>query len=277
MTGTRRSFITTLVTGFTLAAGPINAAAIITDTNGLDAGEVSIAVADGRIPGYRARPLGRRNAPVILVIQEIFGVHEFIKDVCRRFAKLGYYAVAPALYARQGDPAKYDMAHLEQLISDVVNKVPDAEVMSDLDAAVAFAGQEGADTTRLGITGFCWGGRIVWLYAAHNPRVAAGVAWYGPLGGKPTPLKPHSVIDLAGRVHAPILGNYGGKDMGIPAADVEAMRAALKAGGNIASRIDVYADAGHGFFADYRDSYNGKDAHIAWANAVKWFADHGVK
>ena len=277
MTGTRRSFITTLVTGFSLAAGPVNAAAIITDTNGLDAGEVSIAVADGRIPGYRARPLGRRNAPVILVIQEIFGVHEFIRDVCRRFAKLGLYAIAPALYARQGDPAKYDMAHLEQLVSDIVSKVPDAEVMSDLDSTVAFAKSEGADAAKLGITGFCWGGRIVWLYAAHNPRVDAGVAWYGPLGGKSTPLKPHSVIELAPQIHAPMLGNYGGKDMGIPASDVEAVRAALKAGGNAKFRIDVYDDAGHGFFADYRDSYNEKDAKIAWANTVKWFADNRVK
>ena len=277
MTGTRRSFITTLVSGFTLATGPINAAAITTDTSGLDAGEVSIPVSDGRIPGYRARPSGRRNAPVILVIQEIFGVHEFIKDICRRFAKLGYYAIAPALYARQGDPAKYDMAHIEQLISEVVSKVPDAEVMSDLDSTTAFAKSEGADTARLGITGFCWGGRIVWLYAAHNPRVLAGVAWYGPLGGKPTELKPHSAIELASQVHAPILGNYGGKDMGIPPSDVEAMRSALTAGGNTASRIDVYDGAGHGFFADYRDSYNEKDAKIAWANAVKWFADNGVK
>ena len=277
MTGTRRSFITTLVTGFTVAAGPINAAAITTDTAGLDAGEVPIPVSDGKIPAYRARPSGRKNAPVILVVQEIFGVHEFIKDVCRRFAKLGLYAIAPALYARQGDPAKYDMAHIEQLISDVVSKVPDSEVMSDLDAAVAFAKAEGADTAKLGITGFCWGGRVVWLYAAHNPALTAGVAWYGPLGGKPTPLKPRSAIELANTIHAPILGYYGGKDMGIPAADIEAMRAALTAAGNVKSRIDVYGDAQHGFFADYRDSYNEKDAKIAWPKAVAWFAENGVK
>jgi len=277
VTGTRRSFITTLVTGFTLATGPINAAAVTTDTDGLDAGEVSIPVSDGHIPGYRARPSGRRNAPVILVVQEIFGVHEFIKDVCRRFAKLGCYAIAPSLYARYGDASKYDMAHIEQLITDIVSKVPDSEVMSDLDSTVAFAKSEGADTMKLGITGFCWGGRIVWLYAAHNPDLKTGVAWYGPLGGKPTPLKPHSAIELAGQVRAPILGNYGGKDMGIPPADIEAMRNALMAAGNTASRIDVYDDAQHGFFADYRDSYNEKDAKIAWANAVKWFADHGAK
>jgi len=277
MTGTRRSFITTLVTGFTLAAGPINAAAITTDTTGLDAGDVTIPVSDGKIPAYRARPSGRKNAPVILVAQEVFGVHEFIKDVCRRFAKLGYYAIAPALYARYGDPAKYDMAHLEQLISDIVSKVPDDEVMSDLDSTVAFAKSEGADTAKLGITGFCWGGRVVWLCAAHNPALMAGVAWYGPLGGKPTALKPKSAIELASTIHAPVLGNYGGKDMGIPPADIEAMRAALKTAGNAKSRIDVYEDAQHGFFADYRDSYNEKDAKIAWAEAVAWFAENGVK
>ena len=277
MTGTRRSFITTLVTGFTLAAGPINAAAITTDTTGLDAGDVTIPVSDGKIPAYRARPSGRKYAPVILVVQEVFGVHEFIKDVCRRFAKLGFYAVAPALYARQGDPAKYDMAHISELISEVVSKVPDSEVMSDLDSTVAFAMAEGADTTKLGITGFCWGGRVVWLYAARNPALKAGVAWYGPLGGKPTALKPHSAIELASAIHAPILGNYGGKDMGIPPADIEAMRAALKTAGNAKSRIDVYEDSQHGFFADYRDSYNEKDAKTAWAEAVAWFAENGVK
>jgi carboxymethylenebutenolidase len=169
------------------------------------------------------------------------------------------------------------MAHIEQLISDVVSKVPDSEVMSDLDAAVAFAKAEGADTAKLGITGFCWGGRVVWLYAAHNPALTAGVAWYGPLGGKPTPLKPRSAIELGAHIHAPILGNYGGKDMGIPAADIEAMRAALTAAGNVKSRIDVYGDAQHGFFADYRDSYNEKDAKIAWPKAVAWFAENGVK
>jgi carboxymethylenebutenolidase len=277
MTGTRRSFITTLVTGFTLATGPINAAAITTDSSGLDAGDVSIPVSDGHIPGYRARPSKTKNAPVILVVQEVFGVHEFIKDVCRRFAKLGYYAIAPALYARYGDPAKYDMAHVQQLVSDIVSKVPDNEVVMDLDSTVAFARTEGANAGRVGITGFCWGGRIVWLYAIHNPQLKAGVAWYGPLGGKPTHERPYSVIELAGHVQVPVLGNYGGKDLGIPPADVEAMRSALRSAGNTQSRIDVYEDSQHGFFADYRDSYNEKDANVAWANTVKWFADHGMK
>ncbi len=277
MTGTRRTFITTLVSGFTLAAGPLRAAAIITDTNGLEAGEVNIKVSDGRIPAYRARPKNKPDAPVILVVQEIFGVHEFIKDVCRRFAHLGYYAVAPALYARYGDPAKYDMAHIEQLISDIVSKVPDAEVMSDLDATVAFAKAEGADTAKLGITGFCWGGRIVWLYAAHNPALKAGVAWYGPLRGKTNELHPKTAIELAPTIHAPILGNYGGKDMGIPIDDIVEMRNALAAGGNTKSHIDVFEDAQHGFFADYRQSYNEKDAKTAWAHTLAWFKDNGVK
>ncbi|GAA0553752.1 carboxymethylenebutenolidase [Rhizomicrobium palustre] len=274
----RRAFIATgLVSGFTLAAGPINAAAILTDTAGLEAGEVSIKVGDGRVPAYRARPKDKTHAPVILVVQEIFGVHEFIKDVCRRLAHQGYYAVAPALYARYGDPGKYDMNHIEQLISDVVSKVPDNEVMGDLDAAVAFAKGEGADTAKLGITGFCWGGRIVWLYAAHNPRVKAGVAWYGPLRGKTDALHPKTAIELAPQIHAPILGNYAGKDMGIPIVDVAEMREALAKGGNTKSRIDIFEASQHGFFADYRGSYNEADAKTGWAHALAWFAENGVK
>ena len=277
MIGTRRTFIGTLVAGFTLGTGPIRAGAIITDTMGLEAGEVSVAVADGHIPGYRARPAGRKHAPVILVVQEIFGVHEFIRDVCRRLAKQGYYAIAPALYARYGDPAKYDVDHIQQLIADVVSKVPDNEVMSDLDSAVSFAKSEGADTGKLGITGFCWGGRVVWLYAAHNPQLTAGVAWYGPLRGTPSELHPKSAIELAPTIHAPILGNYGGKDMGIPPADIAALRDALAKGGNTRSRIDVFENSQHGFFADYRASYNEADAKIAWQHALAWFADNGMK
>ena len=273
----RRTFVTSLVTGFTLAAGPINAAAIVTDAGGLDAGEVSIPVSGGAIPAYRARPAGKKNAPVMLVTQEIFGVHEHIKDICRRFAKLGYYAVAPSLYARYGDPGKYDMAHLEQLMTGIVRKVPDAEVMSDLDSTVAFAKGEGADTQRLGMIGFCWGGRIVWLYAAHNPSLKAGVAFYGPLRGDANTLRPHTAIDLAPQIQTPVLGLYGGLDMGITAADIEAMRSALTRSGNTKSRIDVFADAQHGFFADYRASYNEADAKIAWTRALDWLRANGVE
>jgi len=274
---TRRHVITsTLVTGFALAAGPLNAAAIITETSGLEAGEVTIKTSDGRIPAYRARPKHHAHAPVILVVQEVFGVHEFIKDVCRRLAKQGYYAIAPALYARYGDPASYDAAHLEGLIKDIVNKVPDSEVMGDLDTTLAFAKTEGADTTKLGITGFCWGGRIVWLYAAHNPQVKAGVAWYGHLRGGASSLHPQSALDLAPSIHAPILGNYGGKDLGIPIVDIVEMRDSLQKGGNTKSRIDVYENSQHGFFADYRASYNAADAKTAWANTLAWFAKNGV-
>jgi carboxymethylenebutenolidase len=274
---TRRAFAASgLVTGFALAAGPLNAAAIVTDTKGLDAGEVSVTVSDGHIPAYRARPAGKKNAPVVLVTQEIFGVHEHIKDLCRRFAHLGYYAIAPSLYARFGDPGKYDMAHIQDLVTDIVAKVPDAEVMSDLDATVAFAKGENADTTKLAITGFCWGGRVVWLYAAHNPALKAGAAWYGPLAGKPNDLRPKTAIDLAAQVNAPVLGLYAGQDHNITAADIDAMRAALAKAGKTNSRIDVFADAQHGFNADYRDTYNEKDAKDAWARMLAWFKANGV-
>ncbi len=272
----RRTFVMTLVTGFTLAAGPLNAAAIITDTDGLDAGEVSIPVSDGFIPGYRARPKGKTDAPVILVVHEIFGVHEHIRDICRRFAKLGYYAIAPSLYARFGDPGKYDMDHLQGLMMDIVAKVPDSEVMSDLDSTVAFAKHEGADVARLGITGFCWGGRIVWLYAAHNHTLKAGVAWYGPLSGTANELRPHTAIELAPDIKAPVLGLYAGQDKNITADHIDQMRKALLQAGNTASRIDVFPDAQHGFFADYRPSYNEADAKEGWSRATAWFKNNGV-
>ncbi len=272
----RRTFVTTLVAGFTLAAGPVRADAIITDVNGLDAGAVEIPVSDGKIPAYRAKPAGKTGAPVILVVQEIFGVHEHIKDLCRRLAHSGYYAIAPSLYARQGDPAKYDMAHIQDLLKDVISKVPDSEVMSDLDSAVAFAKGEGANSARLGVTGFCWGGRVVWLYAAHNPSLKAGVAWYGPLAGTDNDIRPHTAIELASQIKAPVLGLYAGMDQNITAADIDAMRKALAAADNTKSRIDVFADAQHGFNADYRPSYNEKDAKDGWARMLDWFKANGV-
>ena len=272
----RRAFVTTLVAGFTLAAGPVSADAIVTDTSGLDAGEVDIPVSDGKVPAYRARPAGKTKAPVVLVIQEVFGVHEHIKDLCRRLAHGGYYAIAPSLYARQGDPGKYDMAHVMDLLKDVVSKVPDAQVMSDLDATVAFAKSERADTAKLAITGFCWGGRVVWLYAAHNPKLNAGAAWYGPLAGTPNELRPHTAIELAAEVKAPVLGLYAGLDQNITADNIAAMQAALTAAGNTKSRIDVFADAQHGFNADYRPSYNENDAKEGWARMLAWFKANGV-
>jgi carboxymethylenebutenolidase len=272
----RRTFVTTLVAGFTLAAGPVRADAIVTDAAGLDAGVVDVPVGDGKIPAYRAKPAGKSRAPVVLVVQEIFGVHEHIKDLCRRLAHSGYYAIAPSLYARYGDPGKYDMAHIQDLFKEVIAKVPDHEVMSDLDSAVAFAKGEGADTSRLAITGFCWGGRVVWLYAAHDQSLKAGVAWYGPLAGTDNDMRPHTAIELAAQVKAPVLGLYAGLDQNITAADVDAMRKALADAGNTRSRIDVFADAQHGFNADYRPSYNEKDAKDGWARMLDWFKANGV-
>lgn len=275
---TRRTFAATgLVTGFTLATGPLNAATIVTNDAGLDAGEVQVPVKDGQIPAYRAKPAGQKHLATIIVVQEVFGVHEHIKDLCRRLAHTGYYAIAPSLYARQGDAGKYDMAHVGDLIKDIVAKVPDDQVMSDIDAAVAFAGGDGADTDKLAITGFCWGGRMVWLYAAHNQTLKAGAAWYGGLRGQLDPvLRPKSAIDLAPQIKAPVLGLYGGLDTGITAADRDAMTAALAAAGNTKSRIDVFPDAQHGFNADYRPSYNEVDAKEAWSRMLKWFRDNGV-
>jgi len=272
----RRTFVTTLVAGFTLAAGPVRADAIVTDANGLDAGAVDITVSDGKIPAYRAKPTGKSGAPVILVVQEIFGVHEHIKDLCRRLAHAGYYAIAPSLYARYGDPGKYDMPHIMDLMKDVVAKVPDKEVMSDLDATVAFAKSEGAQTASLGITGFCWGGRVVWLYAAHSPALKAGVAWYGPLAGTDNEVRPHTAIELASQIKAPVLGLYAGLDQNITAADREAMKKALADAGNKKSTIEVFDDAQHGFNADYRPSYNEKDAKEGWARMLAWFKANGV-
>jgi len=274
---TRRTFAaTSLVAGFTLAAGPLRAGAIITDANGLVAGEVRLPVSDGAIPAYRARPATGAHWPVVLVTQEIFGIHEHIKDICRRFAKQGYYAVAPSLYARYGDPANY--TDIKKLVADIVSKVPDAEVMSDLDASARFAASEGADAGRLAIIGFCWGGRIVWMYAAHNPALKAAAAFYGALRApaQRSPLRPLYPLELVAKIDAPVIGFYGGKDEGIPVSDIEAMRAALAQAGKRSDEINVYMDAGHGFLADYRPSYNEADAKVAWSKTLAWFRQHGV-
>ena len=276
---TRRAFAATgLVAGFTLATGPLNAATIVTDAKGLDAGEVSIPVSDGKIPGYRAKPSGKTNLPIILVVQEVFGVHEHIRDICRRLAHQGYYAIAPSLYARQGDPGKYDMDHLKELFNNIVAKVPDAEVMSDLDSAVAFASGDGADTARLGVVGFCWGGRIVWLYAAHNQKVKAGVSFYGALRAPATvsPLRPKYPLDLVSDINAPVLAFYGGQDKGIKVTDIEEMKAAMHDAGKNDCKFELFPDAQHGFFADYRPSYNEKDAKQAWREWLAWMKKSGV-
>ena len=273
---TRRKFIiaSTLAAGFALAVHPISAQVITTDTQGLVAGAVKIPVKDGEIPAYRAMPATGENFPVVLVVQEIFGVHEHIQDICRRFAKLGYLAIAPEMFARQGDVSK--MSNIQEIISKVVSKVPDAQVMSDLDATVAWAEKSAkGNIDKLGITGFCWGGRVTWLYSAYNPRVKAGVAWYGRLVGEPKPLTPKNPIDLAAQLKVPILGLYGGSDDGIPVATVEQMREALKAG-NSGSEIIVYPDTPHAFHADYRPSYRKEQAQDGWKRLQAWFKQHGV-
>ena len=278
-TQTRREFVkatvkTTLAAGFALAVQPVSAQTIHTDTKGLTAGEVQIPTSDGHIPGYAARPDGAGPFPTILVVQEIFGVHEHIRDVCRRFAKHGYLAVAPELYYRQGDVSQIE--DINTIVSQVVSKVPDAQVMTDLDSTVQWAQKSGqGNTQKLGITGFCWGGRIVWLYAEHNPQIKAAVAWYGHLVGDPDLLHPTNPIDLVGQLHAPVLGLYGGLDQGITQESIAQMRTAL-AKDHKTAEIVVYPDAGHGFHADYRPSYNAKDAADGDKKMYAWFHSHGV-
>jgi carboxymethylenebutenolidase len=273
---TRRHFlVTTLAAGFALAVQPVEAQTMITtDTTGLVAGEIKIPVKDGEIPAYRAMPEKGKNFPLVLVVQEIFGVHEHIKDVCRRFAKLGHMAIAPEMYARQGDVSK--IADMSKIISEVVSKVPDAQVMSDLDATVAYAKKSGkSNVKKLGITGFCWGGRITWLYAAHNPQVKAGVAWYGRLVGQPNELQPKHPVDVAPTLKVPVLGLYGGDDRGIPLDTVEKMREALK-NSKSGSEIVVYPNTPHGFHADYRPSYRKEQAEEGWRRLREWFKKHGA-
>jgi carboxymethylenebutenolidase len=270
----RRDFVvTSLAAGFAMAVQPVSGQTVHTDADGLEAGEVKIPVPDGEIPAYRARPADGKDSPVILVVQEIFGVHEHIKDICRRLAKLGYFAVAPEMYARQGDVSK--LKDFQDILK-IVMKVPDAQVMSDLDATVAWARATGkADVARLGITGFCWGGRIVWLYAAHNHGLKAGVAWYGRIESPADELHPKHPIDVVAQIEAPILGLYGGADQGIPVATVEKMRDAMKAAGKTCE-IVVYPDTPHAFNADYRPSYRKEAAQDGWRRMLDWFKEHGV-
>jgi carboxymethylenebutenolidase len=270
----RRSFlVTSLGAGFALAMQPVMAQTVIqTDTAGLLAGEVKVPVKDGEMVAYRATPAGKNKPPVVLVVSEIFGVHEYIKDTCRRLAKAGYCAVAPELFARQGDPRQY--TSIPELQDKITSKTPDAQVMSDLDATVAWAAKQGGDSDRLAITGFCWGGRVTWLYCAHNPQVKAGVAWYGRLTGNVNEMTPRHPLDIAADLKAPVLGLYGGLDTGIPREQVEKMEAALKEGSKAArlSEIHVYDKAPHAFHADYRPSYRKEDAEDGWKRMLAWFA-----
>jgi carboxymethylenebutenolidase len=276
----RRTFLGgAAASGFAIASSPVLAQAISTDTAGLVAGRVSFVSEGVELSAYRAYPEKRKNAPVVLVVSEIFGVHEYIQDVCRRLAKAGYYAIATELFQRQGNPASY--ASIADVQAKVISKVPDAQVKLDLDNTVAFAKKEGANSEKLAITGFCWGGRITWLYAAYQPKVKAGVAWYGRLQGNVTVLTPRHPISQAANLNAPVLGLYGGKDTGIPLADIESMKAELLKAAPLnvaakASEFVVYPEAPHAFHADYRASYRATEAKDGWEKALAWFKKHGV-
>lgn len=271
----RRDFVAAaLATGFALAVQPISAQTITTDTTGLDARDAKIPVGSETIPGYFARPKGDGPFPVVLVVQEIFGVHEHIKDICRRLAKLGYLAVAPDLYVRQGDTSK--IKEFKDIFK-VVATVPDVQVMTDLDATAAWARKDGkGDAGKLAITGFCWGGRIVWLYSAHSKELKAGVAWYGRLVGDADKLHPKHPVDSVADLNAPVLGLYGAADTGIPVKTVDQMRDALKKAKK-PSEIELYPETPHGFYADYRPSYRKDKAEDAWKKMLAWFEKNGVK
>ena len=274
----RRDFVRrTLGGGFAAAALPVAAQTVIrTDSASLQVGEVMVPVGDFQMPVYRAAPAGRPGAPVVLVVSEIFGVHEHIADIARRLAKAGYFALAPELFVRQGDAGSY--GEISKLVAEVVAKVPDQQVLGDLDACLAWARGQGADVSRSAVTGFCWGGRIAWLYAAHNPSLKAAAAWYGRLVGTPAPLFPRQPIDVVAELKVPVLGLYGGSDSGIPLAVVDRMKAALATGSAAAkaSQIVVYPDAPHAFNADYRDSYRKDAADDGWQRMLAWFKANGA-
>ncbi len=270
----RRGLVmTSLISGLTLATTRVEAQVIHTDMTGIEGGEVKIPVGDTDLPGYFAKPVGAGPFPIVLVNEEIFGVHDYIKDTCRRFAKAGYVAIAPEIYARLGDLSK--MTDVGQIISQVVSKAPDARMMQDLDGAVAYAAAHGGAATRLGVTGFCRGGRNTWLYAAHNPNLKAAVAWYGPVGGAPSEIQPKTATDVAGDLKCPLLGLYGGKDGGIKVEDVQAAAAKAKAAGK-SVEIVVYPEAPHGFHADYRPSYRAEDAADGMKRLFAFFKQHGA-
>ena len=275
----RRTVLKTSALGVGYAAtigSAVAQTAIKTSSDGLTAGEVMVDVAGFKVPAYVARPAGKSNLPVVLVVSEVFGVHEYIADTARRFAKAGYLAIAPELFMRQGDPTKYNV--IADLIREVVSKVPDAQAMADLDGMVAWAGKNGGDVNKVAVTGFCWGGRITWLYAAHSKSVKAGVAWYGRLVGAPNDLQPKNPVDLVASINGPVLGLYGGADTGIPLDTVERMKTALKDGSAAAKKSEfvVYDGAPHAFHADYRPSYRKEPADDGWKRCLDWFKANGV-
>lgn len=265
----------TSVTGFARAAGAPAATAIVTDEANLTSGPTTVPSQGDAMPAWMARPAGQHDAlPVVIVVQEIFGVHQHIQDLCRRLAKEGYLAIAPELYFRQGDPTHYD--DVPTLLAELVSKVPDSQVLADLDHTAHFAATQGGDLRRLAITGFCWGGRISWLYAAHNPQLRAAAAWYGKLTGDKTLTMPRHPVDVATQLGAPVLGLYGAQDGSIPLETIETMRQALRAA-NAEAEIVVYPEAGHAFNADYRPSYHAASAQDGWQRMLAWFARFGVK
>ena len=275
---TRRTALKAAVgVGYAAAVSPIMAqTAIKTPADGLTAGDVTIDVNGFKMPAYRAAPTGKTNLPVVLILSEIFGVHEYIADTARRFAKAGYLAIAPELFVRQGDALSY--GEMAKLIAEVISKVPDAQVMADLDATVAWAGAHGGNLNKVGVTGFCWGGRQTWLYAAHSKHIKAGVAWYGRLVGNATHLTPVHPVDVVAKLNGPVLGLYGGADTGIPVSTVAQMQNALATGSKAAqtSTFVLYPDAPHAFHADYRPSYRKPAADDGWQRALAWFKAHGV-
>lgn len=272
----RRAFIASVLTaGYALAVRPVHAQTlVVTDSTGIVSEMVQMTIGDTIVPAYLAYPAQGKDFPVVLVVQEIFGVHEHIQDICRRLAKLGYLAVAPELFIRQGNVSS--MSDINEIITKVVSKVPDAQVLSDIDATIAWVGKHTrANTQRLAITGFCWGGRIAWLYCAHNPQVKAGIAWYGKLAGPITELQPHHPLDIAAELKVPVLGLYGGNDPGIPPETIDRMKLQLASGGS-KSAIQVYSDAPHAFFADYRPSYRKKAADDGWQRLQGWLKANGM-
>ena len=271
----RRLFVAggLLATGFAASVRPVSAQAIMTDSQGLAAGEIKVKASDREIPGYAAMPATGGNFPVVLVVSEIWGVHAWVQDMCRRFAKAGYMAVAVEHFVRYGDVAA--QPNIQEVIK-IVGQVPDAQVMTDLDAAVAWAAASGkADMNKLAITGYCWGGRVSWLYAAHNPNVKAAMPFYGRVAEAPTPNQPANALSKVGAINATVMGFYGGADQGIPVADVEKIRDAMRAAGKKVE-IVIYPDAPHAFMADYRPSYRKEVAEDAWKKALAFLKANGI-
>ena len=280
----RRAFIKAaalggLGAGFALASSPLLAQAIHTDFAGIQAGEISFDSGGLAVPAYCSRPANAtKKLPIIIVASEIFGVHEYIADVTRRLAKLGYLAIAPEFFTRAGEPS--ELGTVGEIMTKIVARTPDQQVLSDIEAALRWAGAHNGDLTRVGINGFCWGGRITWLACQKLSSIHAGVAWYGRLLNAKNATTPEQPVELAQQTRAPVLGLYGGQDEGIKLADIEQMKAALASPQATAaarlSQFEIYPEAPHAFHADYRQSYREAAAKDGWRKALDWFKTHGV-